>query len=209
VSPPEPRYAFGALIRGDFNSFMALDKRRGPSLRRLLDVLTLPGFLAVLIYRINVVFYRTRLRPISRLIFLFNYMAFGVELHPGVEAGPGLTVPHPVGAGFGAGSKVGRNVQIFKGAGLGTAGHIDPALDGFPVLEDDCILYDGAYAFGPITVGRGAVIGANSVVMRDVPPGGIMIGNPARLIGFRDGFGASTPHPNSDEHIRPRDQVRL
>jgi serine O-acetyltransferase len=197
----DSRPTFAENVRGDFQSFMALDKKRPPSLRRLLDVLTLPGFLAVLIFRINSVFYRARIRPVARLMFLFNYMAFGVELHPGAEAGPGLTVPHPVGAGFGAGSKLGRNVQIFKGAGLGTAGLIDPKLDGFPVVEDDCIFFDGAYAFGPITIGRGAVIGANSVVMRDVPPGGIMIGNPARLVGYRTGY-----EPAPEEVAGGRDQ---
>jgi serine O-acetyltransferase len=189
----DSRPTFVEAVRGDFESFMALDKKRPPSLRRLLDVLTLPGFLAVLIYRINTVFYRARIRPVARLLFLLNYMAFGVELHPGAEAGPGLTVPHPVGAGFGAGSKLGRNVKILKGAGLGTAGLMDPLLDGFPVVEDDCVFFDGAYAFGPITIGRGAIIGANSVVTRNVPPGGIMIGNPARLVAYRDGYGPTPP----------------
>lgn len=184
----ESRPTFVEAVKGDFESFMALDKKRPPSLRRLLDVLTFPGYLAVLIYRIDTVFYRARIRPVARLLFLLNYMAFGVELHPGAEAGPGLTVPHPVGAGFGAGCKLGRNVKIFKGAGLGTAGLMDPLLDGFPVVEDDCILFDGAYAFGPITIGRGAVIGANSVVTRDVLPGAIMIGNPARMAGYRPGY---------------------
>jgi serine O-acetyltransferase len=196
MSASSTRYSFTTLVKGDFDGLMALDRKRPPSLRRVLDVLTLPGFLAVLLYRVNVVFYRARIRPVARLLFLLNYMAFGVELHPGVEAGPGLLVPHPVGAGFGAGSKLGRNVQMYKGAGLGTAGHMDPNLDGFPTVEDDCILFDGAYAFGPITIGRGAIIGANSVVMRSVPPGGIMIGNPARLVGYRDGYAPVTAAAN-------------
>ncbi len=198
MTRPGARVSFVEAVRADFESFLALDQKRPPSLRRFLDVLTYPGYLAVLIYRINSVFYRARIRPVARLLFLLNYVTFGVELHPGAEAGPGLTVPHPVGSAFGAGCKLGRNVKIFKGASLGTAGLIDPLLDGFPVVEDDCILFDGAKAFGPITIGRGAIIGANSVVTRNVPPGAIMIGNPARLAGYRPGF---EPAPSSADPI--------
>jgi serine O-acetyltransferase len=175
-------------IRADFLGFLALDKKRGPSLRRELDVLTLPGFWAVVIFRVNVVLYRARARPLSRILYLLACILFGVEMHPGAEVGPGLTVPHPVGVGFGAAVKLGKNVRIFKGAGMGTAGHDDPARDGFPVVEDGATFFDGAFAFGPIRIGHDAVISANSVVLRDVPPGAIMIGNPARLSGYRDGF---------------------
>jgi serine O-acetyltransferase len=168
-------------IRADFGGFMALDTVRAPSLRRKLDVLTQPGFLAVLIFRLAQLTFGVGLFPISRMLYLMNVVLFGADLSQRAIVGPGFTLPHPVGVGLGAGARIGRDVHIFKGVTLGTAGIGGPT-DGFPTVGDGCRLLDGCKLLGPVVIGKGAIIGANCLVMRSVPSYAVVATAPARVV---------------------------
>jgi serine O-acetyltransferase len=169
---------------GDFLAFRALDTVRPRSLARQLDVLTLPGFWAVAIFRLSVACRRAGLAPLARVLYFANVVLFGADLSPRAVAGPGLALPHPVGVGLGAGVRLGRNVLLLKGVTLGTAA-TGTADDGFPTVGHDCKILDGAKLLGPIEIGDGAVIGANALVMRSVPAGAIVAASPGRVVRYR------------------------
>jgi serine O-acetyltransferase len=169
-------------LRADFRGFRALDTVRPPTVARQLDVLSLPGFWAVVLFRLSVASHRAGLSPLARLLYFANLVLFGADLSPRAVAGPGLAIPHPVGVGVGAGSRLGRNVLLLKGVTLGTAAAENPKEDGFPTIGDECKILDGAKLLGPIQVGDRAVIGANALLMRSVPAGAVVAASPGRVV---------------------------
>lgn len=178
--------SFAATVWADLESFAELKKRRLPSVVGLIDVLLMPGVLAVLIFRIATLLHRLHLRPLSRLLYIFNMILFSVDLAPGAEIGPGLALPHPVGVAVAPHSRIGRRARIFQGVSVGGGAVEDPTRDGFPVIGDDCWLFAGAKVLGPVRVGDGAMVAANALVVRSVPVRAVVVGNPARVIRFRD-----------------------
>jgi serine acetyltransferase len=102
----------------------------------------------------------------------------GAELSPTAEVGPGLAIPH-AGRGVVLGHYVtiGRNSMIFHRVTIGRDGPSEP-----PRLGDDVYVGVGACILGPVTVGAGARVGANAVVIRDVPDRAIVFGVPARVV---------------------------
>lgn len=182
------RPSFAATIWADMENFASL---KGTSLRSVggvLDVLFFPGVMAVILFRLSSVFHRAGLRPISRLLYILNVVLFGADLAPGMQIGPGLALPHPVGVIIGAGVRMGRNVRVFGGAQLGGAAYEDRSRDGFPVVGDECWIFGGAKVLGPIAVGDHAMVAAGALVLQAVPAGGIVTGIPARFQRYRDGF---------------------
>lgn len=89
-----------------------------------------------------------------------------IDASEGVELGGRLRLPHPTGIVLGRGCKIGRDVTICQGV---TVGHTRDG--GYPTIEDGVTIFPGAIIVGDITVGAGATIGPNSLVMRSVPPG--------------------------------------
>lgn len=96
---------------------------------------------------------------------------FSCFLSPQAQIGEGLKLPHPVGIVIGDGVTIG-------------AGRVGEGVNGlYPKIGNDVIIYAGAKVIGNINIGDGAVIGANAVVIADVPKGGVVVGVPARLVG--------------------------
>ena len=160
-----------ATIRLDFESFLNLDDEKTRSLsRRRFDVLSLPGFWAVVIFRISAVAHRAGLTPVARLLMVLNIVLFSCEISPRAQIGPGLALPHPQGMALGGGVVLGRRVRLLRGTAIGTAGYKDKRRDGFPVIGDDCTICDGVKVFGPVDVGARSTIGASVVLFESVPP---------------------------------------
>jgi serine O-acetyltransferase len=95
-----------------------------------------------------------------------------MDIQPDIEIGPGLVLPHPIGVLLGWGVRIGSGVTILHNVSIGG----DPkqsrdATQMCPVIEDDVVIYTQSILIGPITVGKGAVIGARSWVETDVAPG--------------------------------------
>lgn len=176
---------FREAVRADFAAMAKAKKARYPSLAGLIDILMLPGTWAVLLFRMSVALHRAGLRPFSRILYFANSVLFSVDMIPTAVVGPGLALPHPIGVGMGD-VRIGRNVTLMGGVRLGTGAFGDLSRDGWPTIGDNCFLMDGAKLFGPVVVGHDTVVATNSVVVRDLPPNVIAMGNPARVVRHRD-----------------------
>ena len=108
----------------------------------------------------------------------------GAEIHPGAHIGPGIRMIHPVGVVIGEGAIIGANITLLSGVVIGERGG-EHGRNGFPRIGENVRLYSGARVLGPVTLGDGAVVGANSVVVRDVSPHTTVVGAPAKSIQHR------------------------
>ncbi len=156
----------------------------------LLRLLFVQGFVAVAAYRFGRWAYRLS-KPIAIPVrILWFLLSKGVEVFAGimlpasVEAGPGLYIGHFGGTIVNGGVKIGSYCQIAHGVTLGTKGAGRGG--GVPVIGDHVYIGAGAKVLGPIRVGHHAVIGANAVVVKDVPDYAVVGGVPARVIGKND-----------------------
>lgn len=120
-------------------------------------------------------------RLLRRWIWARTCVRYGSELAISTEIGGGLYVPHPYGIVVGHG-RIGRNVTLLQGVTIGNLSGTDGR---GTIVEDGCYVGAGAKLLGDITLGAHAVIGANSVVRIDVPPGATAVGIPARILGAR------------------------
>ena len=139
-----------------------------------------PRFVPVLLVRLARYFYLSRwLRALSPVLTWLNVIIFGIEFTAKCEVGPGLMLPHTSGTVVGA-MKIGANVTIFQGVTLG-AKFADMGFNPEvrPVVGDSVVIGAGAKVLGGISIGEGAVIAANSLVVDSVEAGAFMIGVPA------------------------------
>jgi serine O-acetyltransferase len=161
----------------DIDSIMARD----PAARSRLDVVfSYPGFHAMMFYRMAHPLWRWRLLFLGRLVSQFGRWLTGIEIHPGAEIGRRLFIDHGMGVVVGETAVLGHDVTLYQGVTLGGT-----SLAGgkrHPSLEDGVVVGAGAQVLGPVTIGAGARIGANAVVLKDVPSGVTMVGIPARMV---------------------------
>lgn len=130
------------------------------------------------IFRLSAWLYRLGVPLLPRLLYGLNRILFAVALPPSVQVGrdvlfgySGLGIVVHARAVIGNGVKIGQNVTIGGRSGLLEV----------PVIEDEVEIGAGACVLGPIRIGRGARIGANAVVIQDVPPGAVAVGVPAQV----------------------------
>ncbi len=180
-------------LNEDLGAFMARD----PAARSRLEVaLCYPGLHAVLIFRIAHRLWRLRLFLLARLISQFARWMTGIEIHPGASIGRRFVIDHGHGVVIGETTEIGDDVTLYQGV---TLGGLSPAVNSraqvcvkrHPTLRDGVIVGSGAQILGPISVGEGARVGANSVVTRDVPPGVTAVGIPAHTVMPRDRVSAA------------------
>lgn len=117
-------------------------------------------------------------RIVRRILWYLTCLAFSSDVAPSAEIGAGVYFPHPYGIVIGA-CRIGCGVEILQGVTVGKRYRHIPE---FPVIEDECRIGAGAKILGNVTVGSGSEIGANAVVIGDIPPRSIAIGVPARIL---------------------------
>lgn len=161
---------------GLFSSAKATTQGRPSLWRAVTIILTKAEVHALLLYRFYHSLHKLGLRLIPELLCRLNLILTGAEIDPGAEIGGGCRLFHPSGVVIGRGVKIGENVTILQGVTLGGSGidifdHGKKGKDGYPVIEDDVWLFAGAKALGPISVGKGSLIGANVLLTRSVPEG--------------------------------------
>ncbi|MEW5729632.1 MAG: serine O-acetyltransferase [Pseudomonadota bacterium] len=156
-------------------------RQRDPAAHSALEVLLCyPGLHALLFYRLAHWCWGRGLRVLGRFISHLGKILTGIEIHPGATVGRRFFIDHGTGVVIGETAVVGDDVTLYHGVTLGgTSLHKGKR---HPTLEDGVIVGSGAQVLGPITVGKGARIGANAVVLTDVPAGVTMVGIPARMV---------------------------
>jgi serine O-acetyltransferase len=155
---------------------------RDPAARSRLEVLLCyPGLHAVLIHRTAHALWRGGWLLCARLLSQFARWLTGIEIHPGARLGRRLLIDHGMGVVIGETAVIGDDVTLYQNVTLGGVS-LNPGKR-HPTIEDDVVIGAGAAVLGPFTVGRGARIGSNAVVLREVPPGATMVGVPARQVG--------------------------
>jgi serine O-acetyltransferase len=115
-----------------------------------------------------------------RAIAYFSRMATGVEIHPAANIGDGLFIDHGMGVVIGETADIGDDVTLYQGVTLGGTGFATGKRH--PTVGDNVTVGSGAKLLGPIEVGHGAKVGANSVVITDVPPNSTVVGNPGHVV---------------------------
>jgi len=149
-----------------------------------------PGYSCVVNYRLAMYFKRSSI-PLTtwfgKLILAKLSRSPGVEIRTSKEIGPGVMICHPHDIVIGEGAVIGKNVTIYNGVSLGA--RIPIEMDDnkqvdtrYPVIEDGVTLFSGAKVIGPVTIGQGSVVGANSVVNRSFGADSTIAGAPAREI---------------------------
>jgi serine O-acetyltransferase len=141
---------------------------------------TWPGIHALLAHRIAHALHLAGIPLVPRLISMVARAFTGIEIHPAARIGEGLFIDHGAGVVIGETSDIGDDVTLYQGVTLGGTGFATGKRH--PTVQDNVTIGSGAKLLGPITVGHGAKIGANSVVITDVPPNCTVVGNPGHPV---------------------------
>lgn len=152
-----------------------------PAARSKIEVFLLyPTVHALIAYRISHFLYTKKLFFLARLISQIARFITGIEIHPGAKIGKGLVIDHGMGVVIGETAEIGDNVLLYHGVTLGGTGKDKGKRH--PTVGDNVIIGSGAKVLGAIFIGSNAKIGANSVVLKDVPEGATAVGIPAKNI---------------------------
>jgi serine O-acetyltransferase len=155
---------------------------RDPAARSRLEVvLCYPGLHAVVFHRLSHGLWTRGWLTAARFVSHLARWLTGIEIHPGAQLGRRLLIDHGMGVVIGETAVVGDNVTLYQQVTLGGVS-LDPGKR-HPTVEDDVVIGAGAAVLGPLTIGKGARVGSNAVVLKDVAPGATVVGIPARAIG--------------------------
>jgi len=184
--------AFGQVVR-ELRRDVAAARARDPAARGVgpVEILaTWPGIHALLAHRIAHALHAAGVPLLPRAIALLARTVTGVEIHPAARIGEGLFIDHGSGVVIGETADIGRDVTLYQGVTLGGTGFATGKRH--PTVQDNVTIGSGAKLLGPIVVGHGAKIGANTVVITDVPPNSTVVGNPGHPVSV-DGVRVEGP----------------
>lgn len=157
---------------------------RDPAARTTLEIITTyPGVHALLFHRLSHALWRSGWRGLARWLSHSARWLTGIEIHPGARIGRRCFIDHGMGVVIGETAEIGNDCTLYHGVTLG--GTTWEKGKRHPTLEDNVVVGAGAKILGPFTVGAGARIGSNAVVLRAVPPGATVVGVPGRAAAPR------------------------
>ncbi len=187
-----------ALIKEDW----ACVFERDPAARNRLEVLlTYPGLHAIIAHRIAHDLWKRGLRFAARWLSYFSRMLTQIDIHPGATIGQRFFIDHGCGVVIGETAEIGNDVTLYHGVTLGGVSW-NPGKR-HPTLCDGVMVGAGAKILGPVVVGEKARVGANSVVIQDIPPEMTVVGIPGRVI-LPDDQRRQTQHGiDLDHHLMP------
>ena len=142
--------------------------------RALQMVVTRPGPLAVILYRLSHALWERHLGFLAEIVWRINFALTGADIHPAARIGGGLRLPHTSGIVVGRDVVIDKNVTLMQGVTLGGSGRQffdDDFVDGHPRIGDHTWVMSHASVLGPIAVGSRCMIGAGAVVTKDLPDG--------------------------------------
>jgi serine O-acetyltransferase len=174
--------AFAQVAR-EVREDLAAAQQRDPAARsvgRLEMLLTYGGVQALLSHRISHALHEAGVPLLPRLLAYVTTSVTGVEIHPAARIGRGLFIDHGAGVVIGETAEVGDDVTIYQGVTLGGTGFARGKRH--PTVGDEVMIGAGSALLGPIQIGDRSKIGANSVVIHDVPPNSTVVGNPGHPV---------------------------
>ena len=176
---------FGTLRRvvHEIGCDVAAARDRDPAARSVGtgEILTTwAGVQALLAHRVAHALYDAKVPLAPRTIAYASRAVTGIEIHPAAEIGDDFFIDHGAGVVIGETAEIGDRVTVYQGVTLGGTGFARGKRH--PTLEDNVTVGSGAKLLGPVTVGRNAKVGANTVVIEDVPPRSTVVGNPGHPV---------------------------
>jgi serine O-acetyltransferase len=141
---------------------------------------TWPGVHALLAHRVAHAMHDAGIPIAPRALANTMRTVTGIEIHPAARIGAGLFIDHGAGVVVGETAEIGNDVTIYQGVTLGGTGFATGKRH--PTVEDNVTIGSGAKLLGPVTVGHGSKIGANTVVITDIPPNATVVGNPGHTV---------------------------
>ena len=187
-----------SLLKEDVNSVF----ERDPAARNTLEVLTTyPGVHAIIVHRISHRLWINGWRYAARLMSFLCRVWTNVDIHPGATIGRRFFIDHGAGVVIGETAEIGNDVTLYHGVTLGGTSWNKGKRH--PTLLDGVMVGAGAKILGPIVIGYQARVGANSVVIKDVPTGQTVVGIPGKVVQVREA-GVLNPYGiDLDHHLIP------
>lgn len=142
-----------------------------------------PGIHAIIVHRLAHALYLKRFNSLARFISQISRFFTGIEIHPGAKIGRNLFIDHGMGIVIGETAEIGDNCTIYHQVTLGGTGKDKGKRH--PTLGDNVMISTGAKVLGPIYIGNNSKIGANSVVLKDIPENSTAVGIPAKIVKKR------------------------
>ncbi|KAF0182513.1 MAG: cysteinyl-tRNA synthetase [Nitrospirae bacterium] len=177
MSTPERNPGFWHSVCRDYAAVF----KRDPAVRSGLEILlAYPGFHAIVLHRINHLLWQWRIPLLPRLLSHIGRFLTGIEIHPGAQIGSGFFIDHGLGVVIGETAEIGENCLLYQGVTLGGTGKDKGKRH--PTLGNNVVVGAGAKVLGPMRIGDYVKIGANSVVLIEVPDHAIVVGVPGRIV---------------------------
>lgn len=172
--------AFSLLVAIFFSEEIKSTLDRDPAAGGYLQIILLySGLHALVAYRIAHKLWAMKLPLLARFISQFARFMTGIEIHPGARIGKGLFIDHGMGVVIGETTVIQNNVTLFQGVTLGGTGKETGKRH--PTIEENVVIGAGAKVLGNIVVGKGSYVGANAVILRDVPAKATVVGVPGHV----------------------------
>ena len=154
-----------------------------PAARNKIELFLLyPSIHAMIMYRISHFFYTKKRFFIARLISQISRFFTQIEIHPGATIGKRLFIDHGMGVVIGETTIIGDDCLLYQGVTLGGVGTGEHTCKRHPTLHNNVMISAGAKIIGDITIGDNSIVGANSVVLKDVPPNCTVVGVPGMIV---------------------------
>ncbi len=176
-------FATFTRVAGEIRRDVRAAQERDPAARGVgtAEILAVwPGVHAVLAHRVAHALFEAGVPLLPRAIAGFARAVTGVEIHPAARIGADLFIDHGMGVVIGETAEIGDSVTLYQGVTLGGTGFVTGKRH--PTVQDNVTIGSGAKLLGPITIGHGSKIGANTVVIHEVPPNSTVVGNPGHPV---------------------------
>ncbi len=175
---------------------------RDPAARNAIEVMTTyPGVHAIMIHRLSHRLWLRGARYIARLLACLTRLMTNVDIHPGAVIGDDFFIDHGAGVVIGETSVIGNRVTLYHGVTLGGTSWSKGKRH--PSLGDNVMVGAGAKILGPIDIGSGSRVGANSVVVADVPESCTVVGIPGKIVKVREAGRQNAYGVDLDHHLIP------
>lgn len=175
---------------------------RDPAARSRLEVLTTyPGVHATIVHRLSHRLWRRGFRYPARLLSFLSRLWSNIDIHPGATVGRRFFIDHGAGVVIGETAEIGDDVTLYHGVTLGGTSWNKGKRH--PSLGNGVLVGAGAKILGPITLGDNVRVGANSVVVKDVPANRTVVGIPGKVVQIREGQAMNSRGIDLDHHLIP------